>query len=377
MDDATVMQLVLRSITTNDKYVIKNDLLVGREVECQIQLDSPQVSRYHAKLFTKGGRVYVRDLQSSNGTFVNGKRIANDTRLQMGDEVAFNEAVFRITSFSGGRSNETVLKPRTTAAQPSTTNAISASSAKPSTPGFTGGVAQAKSATPPVRPLEDSLNQASHRPIPASIARTSKLGTNDTSALQNEPSADLNELSASLNEPSVPATQNEPKEEKTTRFIKLNQNNPNDMNSDIEALEIGNLSGPRLLCMTAPVRGKTFSLHSEESYFTWSIGRNEFSDIVVNNDSASRMHAWVTKMDTIYEIKEENATNGLLVNGEMASSAVLKHGDKIQLGTMAFVYKSDIREKNQIEESGWRSFLSKLAELQAKASRALRTKFTQ
>lgn len=63
---------------------------VGRAVENHIVIYSRRVSRFHALLIRHGGFVSVRDLQSTNGTFVNGKRVAvsalvdGDT-LQVGD----------------------------------------------------------------------------------------------------------------------------------------------------------------------------------------------------------------------------------------------------------------------------------------------------
>jgi len=63
-------------------------LTVGREPTCHVCLDDPHVSRTHAALQRRGGTVYVQDLGSSGGTFVNG----NPTRraeLRQGDVVSF------------------------------------------------------------------------------------------------------------------------------------------------------------------------------------------------------------------------------------------------------------------------------------------------
>jgi pSer/pThr/pTyr-binding forkhead associated (FHA) protein len=45
---------------------------VGREQTCDVRFDDPHVSRAHAALQRRGNRVYVEDLGSSGGTFVNG-----------------------------------------------------------------------------------------------------------------------------------------------------------------------------------------------------------------------------------------------------------------------------------------------------------------
>ena len=63
-------------------------LTVGREPTCDVRLDDPHVSRTHAALERRGGTVYVQDLGSSGGTFVNGNP-AKSMELHQGDVVAF------------------------------------------------------------------------------------------------------------------------------------------------------------------------------------------------------------------------------------------------------------------------------------------------
>jgi len=66
----------------------KDYLVVGREPTCDVRLDDPHVSRTHAALERRGSAVYVQDLGSSGGTFVNGNPVTV-TELLPGDVVAF------------------------------------------------------------------------------------------------------------------------------------------------------------------------------------------------------------------------------------------------------------------------------------------------
>ncbi|MBV8639171.1 MAG: FHA domain-containing protein [Candidatus Eremiobacteraeota bacterium] len=62
-------------------------LVIGRGCDVQLVLADPEVSRRHARLETQDGTVFLRDLESSNGTFLNGRRLTSAIELREGDEV--------------------------------------------------------------------------------------------------------------------------------------------------------------------------------------------------------------------------------------------------------------------------------------------------
>lgn len=72
-----------RSITFGEK----NAVSIGRDENNDITLDNPTVSRYHAQMERVGQRFRVRDLRSSNGTFVNGEELEGERWLQANDDV--------------------------------------------------------------------------------------------------------------------------------------------------------------------------------------------------------------------------------------------------------------------------------------------------
>ena len=61
---------------------------VGRVPENVLQIEDDSVSSSHAQIFFKDGKFHVRDLGSTNGTFVNGEQV-NESPLNSGDEVRF------------------------------------------------------------------------------------------------------------------------------------------------------------------------------------------------------------------------------------------------------------------------------------------------
>jgi pSer/pThr/pTyr-binding forkhead associated (FHA) protein len=70
--------------------------IAGRQEGCQLQIKSSQVSRRHCELFEKKGLLMVKDLGSSNGTFVNGEKVEGQRVLEPGDELTLGNVVFRI-----------------------------------------------------------------------------------------------------------------------------------------------------------------------------------------------------------------------------------------------------------------------------------------
>ncbi|MFI3185118.1 MAG: ATP-binding cassette domain-containing protein [Methylococcaceae bacterium] len=72
-------------------------LTIGRLPECDLEIASPLVSREHAKLYCDSGGVEIEDLHSTNGTFINGRRLNGRVRLRQGDRVAIASFAFVFT----------------------------------------------------------------------------------------------------------------------------------------------------------------------------------------------------------------------------------------------------------------------------------------
>ncbi|HEU5116658.1 MAG TPA: FHA domain-containing protein [Isosphaeraceae bacterium] len=90
---------------------------VGRQDGCQIRISSSQVSRKHCEIFEKKGLLLVKDLGSSNGTFVNGKKIDGQQVLEPGNMLTVGAITFRIerTDVPGSAPAAPARKPSDTA----------------------------------------------------------------------------------------------------------------------------------------------------------------------------------------------------------------------------------------------------------------------
>jgi hypothetical protein len=64
------------------------ETVVGRDIGCSLRFNDRAVSRRHLRFVRKADVVFVEDLDSSNGTLVNGERVTGSTRVHDGDEIA-------------------------------------------------------------------------------------------------------------------------------------------------------------------------------------------------------------------------------------------------------------------------------------------------
>ncbi len=69
--------------------------VLGRSSECDVVIDDDSVSRVHAELAVRGGECRIRDLDSCNGTLVNGRPIAQAC-LRRGDVLVVGETTMRV-----------------------------------------------------------------------------------------------------------------------------------------------------------------------------------------------------------------------------------------------------------------------------------------
>jgi len=70
--------------------------LAGRDDACALVIDASTVSRHHARITVISGAATIEDLESTNGTHVNGTRIAGPTRVGLGDELALGSEVLQV-----------------------------------------------------------------------------------------------------------------------------------------------------------------------------------------------------------------------------------------------------------------------------------------
>lgn len=85
VDTSLRVQYAADAMMANKRFVINGTLRFGRAEDCNIRYASnaPGISGHHCEILVENGQVYIRDLNSSHGTYVNGNRIASNKQIPL------------------------------------------------------------------------------------------------------------------------------------------------------------------------------------------------------------------------------------------------------------------------------------------------------
>lgn len=258
--------LGLRSQKTGEDFPLGQEMLVGREVECQISLNSGHISRYHAKITRTANGVQVEDLNSTNGTFVNGRRISAPHLLSVGDEIRFHEQAFRLVSNlqGSGNADATVLQ----------------------------SAVESTGRSAPVWPLQpDSVGPAD--------------------------------------------------DESATRILSVDELQRLEGKGERIAIKgPDNGSGPRFVVLSAPIRGKVFSLRSQQRS-SWLMGRDTHCQFNLFDRTVSGEHARVRRLGEDWVLESCEGRNPIYINNRPVEISTLQHGDTVRVGRMEMIFRTD------------------------------------
>ena len=78
-------------------YELGDQLTIGRDTRCHVSLpEDGTVSQNHARVYRRDGRVWLEDLGSTNGTYVNSNAVSSPTVLHKGDRIQVGRAVLEV-----------------------------------------------------------------------------------------------------------------------------------------------------------------------------------------------------------------------------------------------------------------------------------------
>jgi pSer/pThr/pTyr-binding forkhead associated (FHA) protein len=87
--------------------------LIGRDPQCHLRPASPSISKRHCALIQREGRVFLRDFDSTNGTFVNENPVKGEVELKDGDQLRIGPIQFTVRLEAGAPVNRPTPPPPT------------------------------------------------------------------------------------------------------------------------------------------------------------------------------------------------------------------------------------------------------------------------
>lgn len=77
-------------------FTVTDSVVLGRSPDADVTLEDPYASEFHFRLQTRDGKLFLSDLGSTNGTYVNGKRSTVPVELRAGDAVQVGKTVMEV-----------------------------------------------------------------------------------------------------------------------------------------------------------------------------------------------------------------------------------------------------------------------------------------
>ena len=87
----------LSSLSLGKTYVIdRESVLIGRDTSCEVCLDDPLISKVHSRITVEEDKIFkIEDLGSTNGTFLNKKKLSKPTQIYYSDRIVLGGTIFR------------------------------------------------------------------------------------------------------------------------------------------------------------------------------------------------------------------------------------------------------------------------------------------
>jgi pSer/pThr/pTyr-binding forkhead associated (FHA) protein len=77
-------------------FALGEEITVGRAAGCQVTLDDSYASQLHARVYARDGTWYVEDLGSTNGTYLNRRKVAGPMVMQRGDKLQIGNTILEL-----------------------------------------------------------------------------------------------------------------------------------------------------------------------------------------------------------------------------------------------------------------------------------------
>ena len=308
----------LVSLTDGREYQIAGaNFLIGRDASCDVVVTSKSISRRHADIMTtpKG---YVLVDSSTNGTMVNGNKVAGQHLLAGGDIIQCGEHEFRF--YADLAKLEVVPPPQPALAGP---ELVAPAAAAPVPP---PPVVEAPPGPPPViqaspaAPIPPEPTLPAQRPAPP-IRPPGAPGHRPAAPAAGAEHRLSNTLHGVPSIPRVPANKAPASGPRTGEGMTTPEPG--------RTAELSTLAS--IVVRSGPLKGQRYPLRTAVA----NVGRADYNDVVIAEGSVSTNHAKIQRREGIWVLVDLDSTNGTMVDGErvvdsevpLAPGALLRFGD--------------------------------------------------
>jgi len=272
----------LKAVSSPKRVEIVGTIIAGRNPESDLVLTDGHPSRRHAQLVVSEDKVWVEDLGSANGTFVNGQEIKARTALTLGDRVRFDAEEFELIELPPEDGNATQIRrtpPPSAAAPPP--------EPRPGPP-----------PTPPAPPPKEPV--ASRVRTPGSWADPEFRDSQGTRLFDP---AELEKIRATAAAPTGP------------------------------------VDTPLLVVQSGRRGGERITLKPGKETNVWEVGSEAGRDIVLEDAGVSAFHAKIVNENNRWKLLDQMSANGSFVNGQKSNISYLKDGDRVRFGPVECLFQ--------------------------------------
>ena len=91
-----VLRLVAPPELRGRAYQLGDETTIGRAAGCQVTIDDSYASQLHARVFQRDGKVFVEDIGSTNGTYLNRSKVTGPMVIQRGDQLQIGNTILEL-----------------------------------------------------------------------------------------------------------------------------------------------------------------------------------------------------------------------------------------------------------------------------------------
>ncbi len=329
--DSYILLFHQGGVSPTEFELTHTEAILGRDPTVDIPIHSPAVSWRHARLIRIEGGYAIEDLGSSNGTFVNGKRLDQLHHLISGDQIKLGKSISLTFQAPVSEDQDTVVSH---------------------TPASTSGLMQ----TELDQRIDFDKLQSVPKKLIVSIAGGSSQSYSLTSPVLTIGRVDDNDIVI----PSPIVSSHHARIEKVDGCyqltVDLKAKNPvlfqgrplvgPHVFKHGDVLRIGSLDPGMMVTLTYESPAEAVIQEPQEIVFgnktLIQIGRDPSNDVVLSSPTASRFHAQVEKVGQRYRVRDLRSSNGTFVNDELIEKETwLKTDDTIRVGQSRFIMGRD------------------------------------